>query len=284
MGHKLSSDGICPSDEKVEAIKDARQPTSASEVRSFLGLVQYCSRFIPNLATISEPLRRLTKKGQTFSWGKEQEQSFQSLKNVLTKADTLAYFDKNAKTQVISDASPVGLGAILVQIQNGEARIIGYASRSLTDVERRYSQTEKEALGLQSRTRVNIGEEHIRFVAQNAAPVAIPIKKIEDESSVDEELSLLRDCIQKDNWSELPTPYKMVRNELAVVGYLVLRGNRIVIPKVLRAQVVELAHEGHQGIVKSKQRLRTKVWWPGADRDIESKCKTCHGCQVVGLA
>lgn len=109
-------------------------------------------------------------------------------------------------------------------------------------------------------TRVNRGEEHIRFVAQNAAPVAIPIKKIEYESSVDEELSLLRDCIQKDNWSELPTPYKMVRNELAVVGYLVLRGNRIVIPKVLRAQVVELAHEGHQGIVKSKQRLRTKVW------------------------
>ncbi|PIK43243.1 hypothetical protein BSL78_19881 [Apostichopus japonicus] len=98
MGHKLSSDGICPSDEKVEAIKDARQPTSASEVRSFLGLVQYCSRFIPNLATISEPLRRLTKKEETFSWGKEQEQSFQSLKNVLTKADTLAYFDKNAKT------------------------------------------------------------------------------------------------------------------------------------------------------------------------------------------
>lgn len=63
MRYKLSGNGICPSYEKVEAVKEARRPTSAAVERSFLGLVQYCSRFIPNLATISEPLRRLTKKG-----------------------------------------------------------------------------------------------------------------------------------------------------------------------------------------------------------------------------
>ena len=66
----------------------------------------------------------------------------------MAKTETLGYFDSAAKTRVITDASPVGLGAILVQEQNGEERVICYASRSLTDVEKRYSQTEKEALGI----------------------------------------------------------------------------------------------------------------------------------------
>lgn len=114
--------------------------------------------------------------------------------------------------------------------------------------------------------------------------MAIPIQQVEKESSVDPEMSLLRKCVINENWTDIPEGYKSVRFELAVLGQLVLRGTRIVIPQSLRAQVINLAHEGHQGIVKSKQRLRTKVWWPGADKDIERKCKSCHGCQVVGKA
>ena len=66
----------------------------------------------------------------------------------MAKTETLDYFDSVSKPRVITDASPVGLGAILVQELNGEERVICYASRSLTDVEKRYSQTEKEALGI----------------------------------------------------------------------------------------------------------------------------------------
>lgn len=66
----------------------------------------------------------------------------------MAKTETLSYFDSAAKTRVITDASQVDLGAILVQEQNGEERVIRYASRSLTDVEKSYSQTEKEALGI----------------------------------------------------------------------------------------------------------------------------------------
>ena len=54
------------------------------------------------------------------------------------------------------------------------------------------------------------------------------------------------------------------------------------VPKKLRGRMIELGHEGHQGLVKMKQRLRTKAWWPGSDKDAENFCKTCHGCQVVG--
>ena len=108
----------------------------------------YSARFIPYLSTISEPLRKLTKQGEKFNWGPEQERSFRELKCRLAKAETLGYFDTKAKTKLVTDASPVGLGAVLTQEQNGVDRVICYASRSLSEVEKRYSQTEKEALGI----------------------------------------------------------------------------------------------------------------------------------------
>ena len=73
----------------------------------------------------------------------------------------------------------------------------------------------------------------------------------------------------------------MVRNKLIFIGQVILRGTRIVIPKVLRSRVLDLVHEGYQGIVKMKERLRSKVWWPGVDNDAERKCQECYGCQLV---
>ena len=64
---------------------------------------------------------------------------------------------------------------------------------------------------------------------------------------------------------------------------ILLRGSRIIIPSVLRNHVLKLAHEGHPGIVSMKQRLRSKVWWPGMDKQVERFVRTCHGCQVVAL-
>lgn len=72
-----------------------------------------------------------------------------------------------------------------------------------------------------------------------------------------------------------------MREELLTIGYVVLRGHRLVIPKVMREQCVKLAHQGHQGIIKTKQRLRTKVWWPQMEKDVEKFVKTCHSCQLV---
>ena len=100
-------------EEKVKAVKEAREPRTVSETRSFLGLVNYCGRFIPDLETVSEPLRRLTKSGTPFVFGGEWKKAFQELKERLAYAETLGYFDKDAPTQVIADAGPVGLGAVL---------------------------------------------------------------------------------------------------------------------------------------------------------------------------
>ena len=113
-----------------------------------MGLVNYSARFIPDLSIVSAPLRELTRKNAVFRWGKSEQESFDELKKRLASAETLGYYDKNAPTKVIADASPVGLGAVLVQVQGGELSVISYASRSLRYTERRYSQTEKEALAL----------------------------------------------------------------------------------------------------------------------------------------
>ena len=113
-----------------------------------MGLVNYSARFIPDLSIVSAPLRELTRKNAVFRWGKSEQESFDELKKRLASAETLGYYDKNAPTKVIADASPVGLGAVLVQVQGGELSVISYASRSLRHTERRYSQTEKEALAL----------------------------------------------------------------------------------------------------------------------------------------
>ena len=114
-------------------------------------------------------------------------------------------------------------------------------------------------------------EEFIRFVAEALAPVAIPRREIEEESAVDPEMSRLWECISTGDWDKAPPQYKAVRNELCTLDKLVLRGTRLLIPTRLRRRVLDLAHEGHQGVVKTKQRLRTKVWWAGIDKQVEDR-------------
>ena len=149
MGYLLSRKGIGPTESRVEAVARAKERTNADEVRSFLGLVNFSALFIPNLASMTEPLRELTRKDAPFKCGREQEVAFETLRSNLGRAGTLAYFDRSAEvTKLITDASPVGLGAVLTQVQGGQESVIAYASRALTGVEHRYSQAEREALGL----------------------------------------------------------------------------------------------------------------------------------------
>ena len=100
-------------------------------------------------------------------------------------------------------------------------------------------------------------------------------------SAQDSELQAVRNCLIEGKWDNAPKQYLPVRNELTFIGHVILRGTRIVIPQALRKRVVNLAHEGHQGVVKTKERLRTKVWWPAMDRDAERRCAECYGCQMV---
>lgn len=86
MGLLLSKYGVGPTEEKVRAVRETQIPTSASEVRSFLGLVGFCSRFLPDFATTSEPLRKLIRLGTNWHWGPEENRAFEALKSQLADA------------------------------------------------------------------------------------------------------------------------------------------------------------------------------------------------------
>ena len=148
-GHVLSQNGISIMKDKVAAINKIEEPKNVAELKSFLGMVSYCHKFIRNYSTLSEPLRKLTRKSQKFVWGEEQKITFITLKEALKNAETMAYYNPHAETKITVDASPVGLGAILTQRQeDGSFKPVYYGSRALTDVESRYSQTEREALAV----------------------------------------------------------------------------------------------------------------------------------------
>lgn len=149
MGHTLSESGIEPAIDKVESIKRCRSPKTREELRSFLGLVTFVARYIPDLATLNAPLRELLKDSVPFVWLSEHEKSFLKIKEIMGDVKSLGYFDQNDKTLVVADASGVALGAILIQFDKlNQPRIISYASKSLSACEKRFSQTEKEALAL----------------------------------------------------------------------------------------------------------------------------------------
>ncbi|XP_058816278.1 uncharacterized protein K02A2.6-like [Topomyia yanbarensis] len=149
LGFKVSATGISPSDDKVLAIRNFRKPETKEQVRSFLGLVNFVGHFIPMLSTRTEPLRQFIR-GDVATFGKEQKDAFDDLREELSKnVRKLGFFDPKDTTQLFVDASPVGLGAVLVQRDTSEIpRIVSFASKGLTASERVYPQTQREALAV----------------------------------------------------------------------------------------------------------------------------------------
>ena len=361
MAHTLSNSGIKIADDKVKAVKDTPPPTNPSEVKSFLGLINFCSKFIKNLATIAESLRKLTRKDVAWHWGQEQQNAFETLKQCLISSEVIAYYNQDAETQLIVDGSPYELGAILNQKQrNGEFKPVAYASRTLNPVERRYSQIERESLAtlwaiqrlrvylfgmnlvvytdhkpleriftsshdapariqkwilklqpytfsvkyikggcfnpsdilsrattrkcnefdnkLSSRT-----EQYITGLTESTLPVAITLQEIKTASEQDKLLAQVRKCLQTNRWQKQGNmkPYFQVRNKLSVKDSLVLKGNKLVIPKQLQTRILDLAHESHRGLKKTKQLLKSKVWFPNIDAKVEDLIKSCNTCQLT---
>lgn len=329
-------------------------------------MTNYCSRFIPNYSTVTEPLRVLTKSDHPFTWTPKHQQAFDQLKRLLTSDTVLAYFDPHKAATILVDASPVGLGAILCQ----DNRVVAYASRSLTPVEQRYSQTEREALGVlfacehfhlyiygakfsiitdhkpleriftnpaaRSNARLerwalklqpyhfvisyspgktnpadylsrhplanthpstasDQAEEYLAFLADHTTPKAMTVAEVKQSTRTDPTLQAAIHALRHNSWhSTLQTPgprvnsqdlhalYK-IRDELSVSddNDLLLRSHRLILPHELRQRALKIAHEGHQGLTKTKQLLREKIWFPGIDGLTKQLLDNCLACQAT---
>ena len=359
FGLRLTDKGISLNENKTKALKEFKTPENATVLHSFLGLCTYCSRWIKNLAELTEPLWKLTKKNTKFEWTHLHQTNFNKIKNTLI--DKVGYFRLDWDTELTVDASPIGLGATLTQTNpnNKEDKVVVcYVSRLLSESEKRYSQLEKEALVLpwaferldlyllgrefkvftdnravalifnnplsnppavikRWRLRLepfqfkiihraglgNISDflsrhplkerlssdyideknEYINLITNYNIPSKIGRDVILQKTKDDEKLSKLSEMVKKNRFIKNSgvDEYLKVFNELTVSeeGFL-LKNDKLIIPDCLVPDILDLAHEGHLGIVKTKQLLRSKVWFPKINELVEYRVKNCIACQA----
>jgi len=146
LGHVIDQNGIHADPDKTTAIVHMSPPKTVSELRRFMGMVNQLGKFTPRLAELTQPLRELLSKSRTWVWGPAQKRAFSQVKEELSKPTTLALYDLEVPTKISADASSYGLGAVLLQESDSQWKPIAYASRSMSNTERRYAQIEKEAL------------------------------------------------------------------------------------------------------------------------------------------
>ena len=147
LGYKIDGEGLHPLPEKVKAIQDAPTPKNVTELKSYLGLLTYYGKFLPNLSTHLAPLYQLLRHNTTWKWSVAQEKAFQKSKELLVSSNLLIHFNSNFPLVLACDASQYGIGAVLAhRLPDGSERPIGYVSRTLNTAERNYSQLEKEGL------------------------------------------------------------------------------------------------------------------------------------------
>ena len=146
LGHVIDQDGVRPDPDKLSAILEMDAPTNLTQLRRFMGMVNQLGKFSRNCAEISQPLRELLSPKRAWSWGPEQKRSFSQLKKELTMPTILSLYDPACPAKVSADASSYGVGAVLLQQSKGVWKPVAYASRAMSDTEKRYAQIEKEAL------------------------------------------------------------------------------------------------------------------------------------------
>ena len=135
---------IKPDPKKITAIHQMPKPTDVAGVRRMLGMVTYLAKFLPQLATMSEPLRQLTKQDVEWIWTYEHDKAMDSIKKAITQVPVLKYFNDKERATLQCDSSGLGIGVALMQ--GGQP--VAYASRALTSTEQQYAQIEKELLSI----------------------------------------------------------------------------------------------------------------------------------------
>lgn len=354
LGHKYTGDGIEIDEGRVAAISDLKDPKNKKELQSILGMINFIREYIPQISEITAPLRDLIKKNVVFKWLPSHSKILFEIKKLISSAPTLGIFDEQKEITIQCDASKNGLGACLMQ----EGRPIAYASRSLTETEKRYAQIEKELLAivfscrkfhfyiygrkitlhtdhkplvsifakdvseipsvrLQNmrlkllRYRLNLihipgklmhiadllsrsfSEEHVEYEDEKDIKDVIHSVNMSERSKLevvegietDKALHELRKyCIEgwplnKKSISENVRVYYNSRKEIYTENGLVFYKDRIIVPTSLREKFLKLVHEGHQGVVKSKLRANSLIYWPGIGNEIENLVANCRTCE-----
>ena len=126
-------------------------------------------------------------------------------------------------------------------------------------------------------------EQFISNLTDSCLPIALTKQELQQAAQQDEIFQQVRQCLQTDRWKKKGNlkPYFQVRHELSVKDDLILKESKLVIPTRLQRHVIDLAHESHRGIKKTKQLYRSKVWFPNIDQKVDDLIESCHTCQMT---
>ena len=357
FGFHFSENGMSLTDEMYNALLNAKEPRNAKELRSLLGLAQYCERAaIANMAKLVQPLRKLLKKGVPFILTEELKSTLQEFKKHIVKY-AMGYFRKDWTNRLVIDASPMDLGMIHTQYNpkdHTQCHIVDLGSRTLSEVESRYHQTELEALALVwavekkhyylyncefevvtdnkavqliygrpnsvQKGRIarwglrlmpyrfklihqegsnNIAdylsrhpcqseaneydteaEQYVNMIVKSTIPKSVKRSDLAKASKNDARIQNAL-AILKGEKHKADSTFEKVKPELTVTkDGLLLKNDRLVIPKSLQKVMVRIAHQGHQGIVKTKRLARKHIWFPRMDQLLEIAVKDCKDCRA----
>uniref|UniRef100_H3A251 Gypsy retrotransposon integrase-like protein 1 n=1 Tax=Latimeria chalumnae TaxID=7897 RepID=H3A251_LATCH len=305
LGYKINEQGVHPVADKVTAIQQAPVPRNSTQLRAYLGMLNYYHRFLPNISTILEPLHELLRKTTTWKWGPKEEQAFQKSKALLHSAN-LSVHDATKELILSCDASPYGVGAVLShKMEDGSDRPIGYACRSLTQAERGLFNENKSippmAAARIQRWALTLAAYQYTIIYKEGAKLAnadvlshLPLPETPATTPTVGDWVLLMEHQYKQEISRLgldriqhfPScpeaalcPFFVRKNELSVEDGCILWGSRVVIPPPGQKRALAELHEGHPGSSCMKGLARSYLWWPKMDEDLEITVKNCH-CQL----
>ncbi|UYV66068.1 K02A2.6-like [Cordylochernes scorpioides] len=148
VGHIINEDGVRPDSKKLEALERCKKPFDKTSLKSFLGMLSFYSKYIPNMSTLAGPLYQLLKKDNRWKWSSQCEKAFLNLKLTLLNSQALIHYSMKLPLTLTCDASAYGISGVLCHIVEGEEKPITFVSRTLSSAEVKYSQTEKEALAI----------------------------------------------------------------------------------------------------------------------------------------
>lgn len=147
--HVIDKDGIHKTDKKIKAVVNAPIPTNVSEVRTWIAMVEYYHKFLPNLSTVLAPLFQLLHANHKWEWTKECDRAVEKTKEMMTSDLVLAHYDPKLPLKLHCDASSYGISAVISHVYPDKSeRPISFASRTLTTAERNYAQIDREALSI----------------------------------------------------------------------------------------------------------------------------------------
>ncbi|GJP80063.1 hypothetical protein CLOP_g10298 [Closterium sp. NIES-67] len=262
LGHVISTEGIRIDPKKLWAIQEWKPPTNLQQLQSFLGFVNYVRRFIPNMAGLTGPLTDLLQKGNFYEWGEKQQAAFEALKNLLMSPPVLRIADPERPFEVITDASDIAIGAVLMQDFGNGLQPIAYESRKMQSAERNYPVHDKEMLAIVHAFKiwrcyltgadVTVRTDHKSLQYLRAQPNLNP---------------------RQIRWLDYS------------VYYLRSGTDRIWVPsyRLLRELLIQEVHDsnlsGHFGVDKTLKALQRFYYWPDMVTDVQRYVAACPICQ-----